>query len=649
MRSPKSKKLQRYNNFSYFVLIGPVILLIPFLFSKSTIDPVLLPRFLAWSVFLSILITTITLESRWNLSHYNLGVFRRPIFLVFICYLIITALSLFNTINFSEWIFEWLKLFMSLTFLSVSCIIIGDDKNRILIIVKIFVVLGTLLSTMGIFQYFGLAFTSIPGNYLIYATMAHKNLFASALFLILPFVLFGSHTFPGFWRIASTVATTAIGFSILLTKSRTVWVAVICATIFLAIVWAARLRKTGIKSLHQRFDLKKCIVPLAAGLVLISLSVWHYGHDYQRLSSAAAEKKVSAFQVYPLTESIFNLNTLHQRVWLWQKSWEMIKENPLLGVGLGQWRIHFPFHGKIQEFRASDDGIKEIIYQRPHNDYIWVLAESGILGLLFFLAIFSIPVFYCLKMLSKAEDKNTKYFAGFMLFGLIGYMIISLFSFPRERVVHNIFLILIIACIVSIYHSEFPPKSRPDSPKIGVLSMMALFFLAIGACIGFERLQSEIHTRKALSAYEQENWQTVISEIDASNTSFYQLDPTSTPLYWYRGMANYSMGRFELALGDFSKAYQAHPFHLHVLNNLGTNYAKLGNYRQAIDYYQKALDASPGFKDARINLGVVYYQIGDLPNAYRSLEQCQMVKDDARVFIYLDLIEDRLSKIVSGN
>ena len=98
---------------------------------------------------------------------------------------------------------------------------------------------------------------------------------------------------------------------------------------------------------------------------------------------------------------------------------------------------------------------------------------------------------------------------------------------------------------------------------------------------------------------------------------FYNIDPASTPLFWYRGVANYSMGRFNEAISDFKSAYRAHPYNYHVLNNLGTSYAKLDDYQRAGEYYQKAIDAFPGFQDALINLGLVSFQMGNIAEAKR--------------------------------
>ena len=95
------------------------------------------------------------------------------------------------------------------------------------------------------------------------------------------------------------------------------------------------------------------------------------------------------FQIFnSSTRSIWSIESLKERLTLWTKSLSMVKEAPLLGVGLGQWKIALPLYGRIEKYEISDRGIKEIIFQRPHNDYVWVLSEIGVLGLTFYLSIY---------------------------------------------------------------------------------------------------------------------------------------------------------------------------------------------------------------------------------------------------------------------
>ena len=88
---------------------------------------------------------------------------------------------------------------------------------------------------------------------------------------------------------------------------------------------------------------------------------------------------------------------------------------------------------------------------------------------------------------------------------------------------------------------------------------------------------------------------------------FYDIDNTSTPLLWYRGVAYFSLKNYELALKDFKQAYQINPNHIHVLNNLGTTYQLIGNSELAKLYYKQAIKVNPTFKEVRVNLSAILF------------------------------------------
>mgnify|MGYP001265377981 CR=1 FL=1 len=44
----------------------------------------------------------------------------------------------------------------------------------------------------------------------------------------------------------------------------------------------------------------------------------------------------------------------------------------------------------------SDSG--NVFFQRPHNDYLWILTETGILGLIGYMMIFIILINYAVRI-----------------------------------------------------------------------------------------------------------------------------------------------------------------------------------------------------------------------------------------------------------
>ena len=84
-------------------------------------------------------------------------------------------------------------------------------------------------------------------------------------------------------------------------------------------------------------------------------------------------------------------------------------------------------------------------HQRPHNDFIWILSEQGIVGLLMYLILVLIILSSLTKLILKTNDKSQKLFYFFALYAYVGYLIFSCFSFPKERIEHQIILVFIFA------------------------------------------------------------------------------------------------------------------------------------------------------------------------------------------------------------
>lgn len=569
-----------------FIFIIGSVLIIPFLFSNSTIDPVLLPRFLALSCLTFVLTLMLSVRTQ---NRPDFSMTRKVIFSVSLCWLFVSAVSLIKTVSLTDGVFEWLKMVLSVTFFYTATLIMGSNKNSHLVLTKTMTVTGMTLAFMGGCQYYGMAFISVPGNYTVCATMAHKNLFASALFLTSPFALYGIFRFSGCWRIFSLISLALIVFGIVISETRSVW----GATILTAIMLLSFFRK-------QVFSKNRIAVIAVFCVILIALfSIGYLRHSGFGIRHSAA---------------IFSSESLNERLLLWKKTLRMIRENPIMGVGPGQWKIVLPSYGRIERWRESDKDSGEcpgeVRFQRPHNDYLWVLSETGIPGFLCYLSFFLILIIYIFRIVRRSHDTDKKVFSIFMLSGITGYMVISFFSFPKERIAHTVFLMLIAAGIVSAYHSCHPPRSESQNsyPVSRAILLAGLIFCMI---FGMVRLYADIHTKKAFIAHKAGNWETVICEIDKADSRFYTTDPFSTPLSWYRGVANFSSGNIKEACQDFKSAHKIAPYHIHVLNNMGTCHALSGEYEKAAEFYQSALAISPQFQEAKINLSNLKRKIGE--------------------------------------
>jgi len=609
-------------------LMAIAFLFLPFFFLHQTIDPVLLPRFVALAVLLLLITSIMLLGPRPYLGSLRRGIHRRVMVVALGGYLIISLISLTQAANIAEGLFELLKIFLLFVSFLIFSLVLGQDRRAVGLVCRSMTLAAAGLSLIGLAQFHGLAFTTLPGNGIPYATMANRNMLASALCLMFPFAFFLVLRGRSFWRVTAILTAILSIVVILLGNVRAAWAAMTIATLVSLIIWITNAGHLGLPS-RRRATYRKKIIVFAVLLILVVLV---FG------SLSLKQDQLQAMYNRVVAVATLSGGSISARLDLWKNSWAMFADHPLLGVGPGNWKLQIPRYGAVSVY--TDTG--EIFYQRPHNDYLWVLTESGILALICYLTVFAAAFVCCLRVIRRSTDEDDVLLATLMAFGLTALLTLAFFSFPRERIVHTMLTSLMLAVVLITYVRTFPQSCRPSRPALSLVLSGSLLGLALCVLVGGSRLRSEVHTRRALEARMAVDRETVITEIDRAKSPFGQIDPTSTPLAWYRGTANFSLGRLDQAFADFSEAHRVNPYHLHVLNNLAACYARKGEYKTAIDYYGRALELWPSFEETLLNLAATYYNAGLYHKALSTLQRIKGGSKDPRYELYLEKVQDKL-------
>lgn len=108
------------------------------------------------------------------------------------------------------------------------------------------------------------------------------------------------------------------------------------------------------------------------------------------------------------------------RIRLWQTSINMIKDKPIWGIGLGNF-------GKLFD-RYKVEGTYDTTCH-PHNDFLNVAVNSGLLGLLAYLSIWAVFLYSTIK--SAFKNKKTGIIEAVQISGIVGiiaFLFASLFQ-----------------------------------------------------------------------------------------------------------------------------------------------------------------------------------------------------------------------------
>lgn len=113
-----------------------------------------------------------------------------------------------------------------------------------------------------------------------------------------------------------------------------------------------------------------------------------------------------------------------------KQSISMILENPLMGIGIGNW--------KLESIKTDSHNLKGYtVPYHSHNDFLEIGAETGIFGMIAFILLLIYPLIFFEK---EINIKNL-----ILLFSFIIYIFDSLINFPFARPANILIFLLILA------------------------------------------------------------------------------------------------------------------------------------------------------------------------------------------------------------
>jgi len=459
--------------------------------------------------------------------------------------------------------------------------------------------------------------------------LGNKNLYSSSLFLLLPFLGITTYRLGRYWRFSAYVLIIINVGLIVFLQSRAVWLAMMGGLIVVMAVYI--LAKPSGKSIMQHLYTQLfSFIGLASSAIAISLII------ALSMNMLFPKYRFLDRMLSPVVDRVetkdIHSHTIRERLLLWGQTMEMIQDNPLMGSGGGDWPIEHRKYG----IDIKREGRGRIYMQRPHNDFLWLWAEAGLLCFLCYLFPLLYAAGYLLVQMIQNRSRHT---SAMLLFGVAGFMVISFFSFPQERPVHVVYSTLLLAFSFFI-PAAYGKKGKRLPLKSVILFIAVLNVLAIALCI--YKWQTGVMIENGLKARALNNYSETIRMMEGATAQLSQYGPTATPLSYYIGEVHFYRKDFNKALDAFQKAKKQHPWHLQTMNSLGSVYARQGNEDKAIDYYQEALSLSPYFDEALINLATLKYKNNEVDQAKKLIAKIPPITNKQRFGKLVDVVYSSL-------
>ena len=373
-------------------------------------------KFLALSVLNLVVWTYIIFKKDNYFSEYTiLQFFKTKIGLAFGLFMLVSLLSFVKAINVAESIVPFFKMFTTFTAAWIVAIILIRDLNYLKYLAIGMAVL-LLFDSLRVFnetlQYVNGEISSIS---LIKAGYSNKNILAAALFIKLVFGLW-MFTFFKKWLKWFGLSSVFSGIlAILFMSARAFYLGLI----FLSVVYLAFILIRFIQT-KENYFLRNALLYFS-GLIIAFLIFTVVQTTFYPKNQKGYNKSVAG-----RLATVSDKDAEGGRLKHWQFTGDLIKKNPVLGIGLGNWKIH------VVEFENSYKGDFKSFY-KTHNDFLEITAESGIMAGILYISL-SILVFYTfLTSLFKKESETNVKLLFIPAFGLFAYIFDAFFNFPHDR------------------------------------------------------------------------------------------------------------------------------------------------------------------------------------------------------------------------
>lgn len=566
------------------LILGIASAIIPLIEVSTLLDGTLLPR----NIFLNVINVLLILPLLFQRGGINFQQIKWaiPLFLLAAIY----GISIFQSLSQADTTLWFTKTFTYATFFFV--LVKHQFEGNILwrkLTLFLFISFALSISLMffDISTVQDISFLKkSPNLHQIRGPFNHKNLFSSFLLLLLATICF--QTFNQRKYLIFTLLAIAIFLvSIVFLQSKAVILSIVIGFGVLFFPWIFGFSKKYKRKLLAIFGL---ITTLVIVLVL--------------------------YKFENIKDIVFT-GSLEERYYVWQNTFEMIKEHPVLGVGGGNFQIYFPKYG-LEEFTYLN---KEIAlgyetFQRPHNDFLWIFSETGFIGIFVYLFfIGSILVYSIKKSSSKGLKNRNKYFV-FVLF-LIAYIVIAIFDFPWERSEHQMMFLLFLTQVLPTNSAKSKSTPKKNNKVIIVILLALVSISAFNIFFLSKRTENEKHSRKVIELHSMSKWNNLIREVTQIDTKFYAINNYSIPVVWYKGVAEYATQKHKKALLSFKNAYELNPYQVHVINNLAGSKLENGHFNEAISYYDEALTINPSHREILLNKSIAYFQNDSIEKSFQ--------------------------------
>ena len=533
---PKQNAIDTSNFVPSVFIIG--FLLVGFIPNLEAVDKIA-PQWLYLSI-LNFLCGIFLFYHRKSFQEQFLAVLSSLISWFYIGFVLWAALSYFYAINPTEVLVNIVRHLNTLFMFLHLCILLYNikDKNRLLslaiMVILSIEVYAVLEQALAMYKAGGIN----PGE--LKGVTANRNITAFSIAIKIPYVLYLVNRSPKLWiKLLYAFLILLSLFSLSMIQSRASFLAAALISVLLFAWTLMSYIKT--RSFKDFMPNLFYTLPLLLALML----------NQALVSSRGANALSRAATISVRT----NDGSVNQRLRYYEDVLTHITQNPILGVGIGNWKL------------ASIDYDKEditgyIVPYHAHSDFIQLGAELGFVGFLLYLGIFMLGAYFAFVILFKSDlSTDNKWFVFLLITALGVYFIDANLNFPIARPQVLAPWALTMALIVYYYHQVTKKTASSKKAKnLFIFPLLGILIMIPSISITNTTYQSLKGQLFLLRDFNTNTFSVTMDKIDHITPELPNITVTTIPMKSIKARYYYNAKKYEKALALLNEGVAANPY-----------------------------------------------------------------------------------------
>ena len=317
------------------------------------------------------------------------------------------------------------------------------------------------------------------------------------------------------------------------------------------------------------------------------------------------------------------------RLFIWKTSTEIVKDNPIFGVGFDRFKTHymnyqaeyFSKYGETKEALVADNS------NYAFNELVQFTVENGFVGFLFLLAL-------CFFILKVKTNKENQFLRMILKISLLSISVFAFFSYPMQILPTKILLFSCLAFLANLDSGKKIFKITTISILGNTIAKGALLLLIVMVSFKSYSYTKELSRgfliwKEGLESYQYGNYEDAMYAFEEAYTFFYKngdflmnygkalsISKKNKKAITILSEAKLYLNNtiIETALGDaykgdkqytnaelaYTKAYDMIPVRFYPLYLLAKLYGESGQKKKAIEIAHKVLEKEVKVKSTAI-------------------------------------------------